>query len=369
MTEVPFNNLKRRYDTYKNVYDEAVLNVLQSGWYVLGKEGETFENLFSRYIHVPYVRGVGSGTDALMLALRALDIGTGDEVITSACTATPTVAAIVGVGAIPVFADIDESTYTIDSQSVRTVITNRTKAIMPIHLFGYPADMTSLQSIAQEYDLSLIEDCAQAHGAKVNGERVGTIGDIGAFSFYPTKNLGAFGDAGAVVTSSNDIAKRIQQLRNYGEVRKYENIESGFNSRLDEVQAAYLSVGIKFLDEWNARREEIARLYHDGLKNTPLVLPAVSEGGRERVWHLYVVQAEARDALAKHLQDRGVGTSVHYPMPVSAQAAYAHLGYTAQELPVTYGSMEKFLSLPLFPELTNEEVQYVIENIIDFYEK
>ncbi|PJF26279.1 MAG: erythromycin biosynthesis sensory transduction protein eryC1, partial [Phototrophicales bacterium] len=321
---VPFNRPSGAHAALMPDIDAAIRRVLDSGWYILGREVEAFEAEFAAYHGVKHAVGVGNGTDAIELALRAAGIGAGDEVITVAHTAVATVCAVERAGAKPVLVDIDLQTCTLDPVAAEAAITPRTRAIIPVHLYGQPADMPALAEIAARHHLLLIEDCAQAHGARLNGQLVGTWGHLAAFSFYPTKNLGAVGDGGAVLTDDDDYAQRLRRLRNYGQTSRYDHTERGINSRLDELQAAILRVKLPHLDAQNARRRQIACQYDAGLAefvNTPPQRP-----GAESVYHLYVVRHPARDALKARLADAGIGTLIHYPTPIHLQPAYCDLG-------------------------------------------
>ena len=366
---IRFVGLNKRYFLYKKEIDKAVERVLKSGWFILGKELGKFEENFAKYLSVKYVIGNNSGTDAIFLALKALGIGSGDEIITVANTATPTISAIRMAGAIPVFVDIDESNFNINPDLIEKKITSKTKAILPIHLYGYPADMGKIIKIAKKHKLKVVEDAAQAQCATYKNKLVGTIGDIGCFSFYPTKNLGAFGDAGAVVTKNKNLAEVIRQLRNYGEVSKYNNIREGVNSRLDEMQAAILNWGLKKLRLWNKKREILARIYLNELKGLPIVLPPNSDKDNGSVWHLFVIRSKERDELKSYLEDSGVETAIHYPKPIFEQPAYEFLDYYGNDLPVTKKVMSEILSLPLYPELNKKEVMQVCRAIKVFYAK
>jgi dTDP-4-amino-4,6-dideoxygalactose transaminase len=330
--------------------------VLESGWYILGPELEAFESAFAEYHGVRHAVGVANGTDAVELALRALGIGHGDEVITVSHTAVATVCAVERTGARPVLVDVDEATYTMDPAAAAAALTPRTKALLPVHLYGHPADMGPLAELAARHGLALVEDCAQAHGARCDGRRVGTIGHLAAFSFYPTKNLGAYGDAGAVLTDDPGLAQRVRSLRNYGQSRRYHHLEPGQNSRLDELQAALLRVKLAHLDEHNAIRRRLARTYSDRLSG---VITPVSRPGAEHVFHLYVVRHPQRDALMDALGKREVQTLIHYPIPVHLQPAYAHLGCSAGALPVTERITRQILSLPLYVGLDDGDVGLV----------
>jgi dTDP-3-amino-3,4,6-trideoxy-alpha-D-glucose transaminase len=353
---IPFNSLLPAYDLIAAEIETAVTRVLRSGSYILGSELESFEASFASYLGVKHAIGVASGTDAIELALRAADVGTGDEVITVSHTAVPTVCAVERAGATPVLVDIDPTTYTIDPRQVEAAITTRTAAILPFHLYGRPADMTALESIAKQHGLLLVEDCAQAHGARHRGRMVGSIGDLGAFSFYPTKNLGAFGDAGAVVTDDDEQAERLRRLRNYGQAKRYQHVEPGINSRLDELQAAILSVKLNHLDANNAIRQQIAAAYLETIEGVQLPKVDARDG---HVFHLFVVQHALRDRIRDWLDDRGVETAVHYPTPVHLQEAYRHLGRPEGSLPLTELCARQVFSLPMYVGLATEDVRRI----------
>jgi dTDP-4-amino-4,6-dideoxygalactose transaminase len=362
-TRVPFLDLKRHYRRYREEIDRAVFRVLEGGRYILGEELAAFEREFADACGVRHAVGVGSGTDALHLALRACGVGPGDAVITVPHTAIPTVCAIVAAGAKPVFIDIDPRTYTLDPERLRVHLqaqpaSSRAKAIIPVHLYGHPADLGPILQLAGEHGLKVIEDAAQAHGSAYAGRKVGSLGDAGCFSFYPTKNLGAYGDAGMVVTDSDEVARRVRMLRNYGEDAKDRNRLRGFNSRLDELQAAILRAKLKHLEAWVAARRGLARLYGEWLAQTPLVLPTEVPPAKHS-YHLYVVRSADRDRLRRHLRENGVSTGIHYPMPVHHQEAYRDLGYSTGDFPHAEEAAREVLSLPLYPELAEEEVRYV----------
>jgi dTDP-4-amino-4,6-dideoxygalactose transaminase len=345
---------------HKQEIDDAVRRVLESGWYILGDEVRAFEEEFANYLGVSHSVGVGSGTEALHLALVACGIGHGDEVVTVSHTAVATVAAIELAGATPVFVDIDPVTYTMDADLLESGITSKTKAVIPVHLYGHPANMEDILAIAREYGLCVIEDCAQAHGATYRGKRVGSFGDMACFSFYPTKNLGALGDGGAVVTSDPGLAEKVRLLREYGWAERYVSHIPGWNSRLDEVQAAILRVKLRYLDEDNSARTRLADLYVKGLSETALVLPRVREIA-VHVYHLFVVCAQDRDRLLEYLYSQNIGAAVHYPVPVHMQAAYARL--VVRRLPETERVASQILSLPIYPEMTENEVRSVIKAV------
>jgi dTDP-4-amino-4,6-dideoxygalactose transaminase len=342
----------------------AVRDAFDSMELVLGPNVRAFESELAAYCGAQHAIGVGSGTDALYLALRACDIGRGDEVITASNSFIATAAAIVFAGATPVFVDVDPGTQTIDPARIRAAITLKTKAIVPVHLFGQVADMPAILEIAQEHGLRVIEDACQAHGATCEGRPAGSIGDVAAFSFYMSKNLGAYGEAGAVTTNSNEIAERVRRLRDHGSVRKYEHLELGMNSRLDEVQAAVLRVKLRHLTEWNARRRQHAERYTAALDGLDIVLPTTRPGS-EHVFHLYVIQAPpgSRDTLQRTLAARGVATGIHYPVPIHQQPAMQRTIYGATDLPITEALAPLILSLPMYPELEDAQIQYVADCI------
>jgi dTDP-4-amino-4,6-dideoxygalactose transaminase len=357
---IPFNSLLPAHELIAAEMETAVTRVLRSGMYILGSELDSFESSFATYLGVKHAIGVASGTDAIELALRAADVGPGDEVITVSHTAVPTVCAVERAGAKPVLVDIDPNTYTIDARHVEAAINARTAAILPVHLYGRPCDMTALEAIAKRYRLLLIEDCAQAHGARHRGRMVGSIGHLGAFSFYPTKNLGAYGDAGAVVTDDDRLAHRLRRLRNYGQVKRYEHVESGINSRLDELQAAILSVKLAHLEENNAIRREIAAAYVEMVRGVQL---PTADRDDSHVFHLFVVQHRLRDQIRDWLDHRGIGTAVHYPTPVHLQEAYRHLGLREGSLPATELCARQVFSLPMYIGLSTEDVRQISEQV------
>jgi len=350
---VPFNDLKPQYAAIKDEVDAAIRGVLERGWYILGPEVEAFEAEFAAYCGARYAVGVGSGTEALHLALWACDLKPGDEVITVAHTAVPTINAISLTGARPVFVDVDPATRTMDPAAAAAAVTPRTRALLPVHLYGHPADMAPLQALAREHGLRLIEDAAQAHGAEYRGTRAGRLGDLAAFSFYPTKNLGAYGDGGMVVTDDAALAERVRLLRNYGQTDRYHHQIEGLNSRLDELQAAVLRVKLRHLDEWTAARRARAARYAARLAR---VAPPVEAPWARHVYHLYAVTVPRRAAVQEALAAEGIGTLVHYPIPAHLQPAYAHLGVPRGSLPVTERLADEVLSLPLYPELSLDQI-------------
>jgi dTDP-4-amino-4,6-dideoxygalactose transaminase len=348
-----------QYESIKDAIDSAIGEVVGSTRFVGGQLLDDFEREFASYCEARFAVGVANGTDALEIALRALGIGPGHEVITSAHTFIATAAAIVRSGATPVFVDIDPVTYTIDPGLVERAVTSRTKAILPVHLYGQPADMRALAEIARHRGLLLIEDAAQAHGAEHEAQRVGSIGHVACFSFYPGKNLGAYGDGGAITTNDAALAQRIAQLRDHGRATKYEHAVVGANSRLDAIQAAVLRVKLRHLDQWNRQRQQAAAWYGDLLRGSSFTTPRVSIGSTH-VYHLYVLLANDRDAVLSALERKGVSGGIHYPIPLHLQPALVHLKYRKGTLPHTESIASRVLSLPMFPEITREQVQKVV---------
>jgi dTDP-4-amino-4,6-dideoxygalactose transaminase len=365
VNSIPAFDLTQQYKLIGEEVGAKTLEVLASGCYINGAIVEQFEQQFSQYIGTTDCIGCNSGTDALYLALRALNIGAGDEVITTPFTFISTAGMISAVGATPVFVDIDVQTYNLDLNQIEAAITPRTKAIIPVHLFGHPVDMPRLMTIAQSHHLWVIEDAAQAVGATWNGARVGSIGHIGCFSFYPTKNLGACGDGGAVTTNDRAIAGRIRMLRNHGQQQRYTSEAVGVNSRLDALQAAVLSIKLKYLENWNGQRRAIATRYGEFLGHLPgIIAPQFSPG---HVWHQYTLRVEAsrRDTLRQKLQDQGIGSMVYYPVPLHLQPVYQDLGYSAGRLPIVEKLAWEVLSLPMFPELSQEQQERVLYGVKD----
>lgn len=364
--KIPFLNLKEPYEELQDELDTAYQRVMQSGWYILGEEVEAFEQEFAAYSGAKHCVGVGNGLEALHLILRAAGIGEGDEVIVPANTYIATWLAVSYAGATPVPVEPVKHTYNIDPDRIETAITPRTKAIMAVHLYGQPAEMDAINNIAARYGLRLFDDAAQAHGARYRGQRVGGLCDATGWSFYPGKNLGAFGDAGAVTTNDDELAERMRILRNYGSKVKYYNEVKGFNSRLDPLQAAFLRAKLPYLDEWNTRRQQIARLYMDALSvNSNLLLPFVSDWV-EPVWHLFVVRHPERDKLQKHLAEQGIGTLIHYPVPPHLQEAYQEMGIPEGSFPITEAIHREVLSLPIGPHLALADVRRVMDAIQEF---
>jgi len=356
---IPFLDLRAAYNEIQAEIEAAVFASLRFGWYIGGQDVDTFEHEYAAYTETQHCVGVANGLDALHLALRAMRIGAGDEVIVPSNTYIATWLAVSQCGAIPVPVEPLESTYNLDPGRIEAAITPRTRAILPVHLYGQPADLDPILSLARGYGLRVLEDAAQAHGARYRGKRIGGHGDVVAWSFYPGKNLGALGDAGAVTTNDPEIADRIRVLRNYGSRVKYVNEVQGYNSRLDPVQAAALRVKLKVLDAWNARRAKIAARYTAALADTDLVLPSVAAAA-DSVWHLYVVQHPQRDLLQRTLTEAGIGTLIHYPIPPHLQQAYAGAGFAAGQFPLAERMANHLLSLPMSPQLEDAEVDAVI---------
>jgi dTDP-4-amino-4,6-dideoxygalactose transaminase len=361
---IPAANPAAQYLSHQAEINAAIAAVLDGNRYILGPQTQAFEQEFAAYLGVAHAVGVGSGTEALHLALRACHIGAGDEVITVSHTAVATVSAIELAGAVPVLVDIDPVTYTIDPQLIERAITPRTKAIIPVHLYGGAAHLQPIVDLARKYDLKLIEDCAQAHGARYADRVVGSYGDVACFSFYPTKNLGAIGDGGLVATNDPQIAENLNLLRQYGWRERYVSEVAGWNTRLDELQAAILRVKLRYLDEDNAKRRALAAIYDEQLAGV-VTLPIELENTRH-VYHLYVIRYAQRDALMAFLRERGIGTAIHYPVPIHLQPAYRGRLGDAGSLPETEKAAREIVSLPMYPELSAEEVQTVAQAIREF---
>ena len=366
MMNIPFIDLNAQYQMIACEIQQAMLGVIEKSDFILGKELEAFEKEFAEYCGVKYAIGLDNGTSALEMALRAYDIGDGDEVITSAHTFIATASAIAFTGARPVLVDIDPETYNLNPNLIESTITDKTKAIMPVHIYGQTADMDKIMDIAQRYGLIVIEDACQAHGAKYKGNRVGSIGHAAAFSFYPGKNLGAYGDGGMLVTNDEEIEDKVKMLRNYGQKEKYNHLFLAYNRRLDNIQAAILRVKLKRLDNWNEARRCAAILYSELLADTDLILPYCASYA-EHIYHLYVIRTTKRDNLQTFLKTKGISTGIHYPIPVHQQKAYEYLKYNKGDLPITEQYASEFLSLPMFPEITEEQIYYIVENIKSFY--
>ncbi len=363
---VPFVDLKLQYQTISAEVNEAMQRVVANAEFILGDELECFEDEFAAYCGVPYAVGVDSGISTLELALRAYGIGAGDEVITVSHTFVATVSAIAVTGARPVLVDIDPATYNMDPAQLEAAITPRTKVILPVHLYGQPADMNAIMSIARYHRLVVIEDACQAHGAFYKDKRVGALGEAGCFSFYPAKNLGAYGDGGMFVTRDAEIAERVRMLRNYGQREKYEHVFLAYNRRLDNLQAAVLRVKLRHLDDWNAARQRAANQYGEWLNDVGDIALPHTAPDRTHVYHLYVIQHPQRDALMGHLRGCGIATGLHYPIPVHQQPCYEQLGARHSRLPATESVAPRLLSLPIYPEIEPEQIEHVCQSMCQF---
>jgi len=358
--DIPLVDLKAQYQAIKPEIDEAIQRVLDNTDFIQGEDVKAFEKEFARFCGAQEAIGVANGTEALHVALMACGVGPGDEVITTPFTFIATAEVISLVGARPVFVDIDPLTYNIDPSKIEAAITPRTRAIIPVHLYGRPADMDPINAIARRHNLKVIEDAAQAHGATYNGLPVGTLGDLACFSFYPGKNLGAYGDAGMVVTGDPEMARRVRLLKDHGRLEKYEHLVLGLNGRLDTLQAAILRVKLRYLNAWTARRRAIAALYRNLLADSDVRLPP-ADGAAQSVYHLFVLQTPQRESIRRALTARGIASGVHYPIPLHLQPAYRGLGHTIGDFPESERASETVVSLPLYPEMTDAQVQYVAE--------
>lgn len=357
---IPYQDLGRIHQGIQKELDAAYKRVMESQWFIKGKEDEQFEKKFASYCGANFCVGVGNGLEAIRLILCAYGIGKGDEVIVPANTYIATVLAVTEVGATPIFVDADIETLNIDISRIESSITKKTRAILVVHLYGRVVDTKKVCELAKKYSLKVIEDAAQAHGAMLNGKKVGVLGDAAAFSFYPGKNLGALGDAGAVVTNDMELAEKVKAYANYGSQKKYENIYKGYNSRLDEMQAAFLSVKLNYLDKWNEERRKIALLYSSKIKNEKIKLPSIPEDKKEHVFHIYPILVEDRENFINYMNKNGVGTLVHYPVPIVEQKAYKEYQGEIEKYPVTKRICEQEVSLPLFPGMMEEEINRVI---------
>lgn len=364
--QVPFIDLKLQYRTIADEISAAITPVLTNADFILGKELDLFEQEFAAYCGVRCAVGVDSGLSALELCLRALDIGPGHEVITASHTFIATVSAISFAGARPVLVDINPDTYTLDHRQLEAAVTTRTKAIIPVHLYGQPADMNEIVRVAVKYGLHVVEDACQSHGAIYHGRRVGGLGTAACFSFYPGKNLGAYGDGGMLVTNNIDLADKVRMLRNYGQSDKYRHVFLAYNRRLDTIQAAVLRVKLRHLDAWNRNRVNLAKLYDELLKGSGDVTLPPCAPGRTHVYHLYVIRHPNRNRLQAHLKKQGIETGLHYPVPVHLQPCYSGFGWLPGSLPVSEEAARSVLSLPMFPEMTYEQVEYVCNAITEF---
>lgn len=361
--KIPFLDFARFHQPIRASLDAAYKRTVDSSWFITGQELAAFEDEFARYCQVKHCIGVGNGLDAIHLLLRAYGIGPGDEVIVPSNTFIATWLAVTQCGATPVPVEPDIRTHNIDASKIAAALTTRTRAIMPVHLYGQPADMEAINCLAHEHGLIVIEDAAQSQGARYKGKISGSLAHAAATSFYPGKNLGALGDGGAVTTDDDAIAAKVRELRNYGSTVKYKHDIIGYNSRLDELQAAFLRAKLTVLDEWNAERRRIASLYYELLGDAGVILPEVPEGITP-VWHLFVIRSSARDALKAHLESRGIGTVIHYPIPPHRQPCYQE--YASYDLPIAQQLAGEVVSLPVFPGLTTEEIEYIVETIKNF---
>jgi dTDP-4-amino-4,6-dideoxygalactose transaminase len=361
---IPLVDLKAQFESIESQVLDEFKSILDNMSLFLGPNVQEFEKKFAQYLGVAHARGVGSGTEALELALRAAEVGAGDEVITVSHTFFATVEAICSVGARPVFVDIDPETCLMQVDSIEQVVTSRTKAIIPVHLYGQMVDMDSVMSIARQHDLKVIEDACQAHGAEQHGRKAGSIGDVGCFSFYCSKNLGSYGEAGAVVTESDEIAGKLELLRNHGQKTKYEHVLMGFNSRIDEFQAAVLRIKLPLLDGWNRRRRELAGYYTELLNDQDITCPSI-QPGNTHVFHLYVIQTRSRDRLFDKLRNAGVGCGIHYKIPCHLQPPLLEMGCRKGDLPVTEAVCDRVISLPVYPEMNETQVEYIRDRIAE----
>ena len=363
--KIPLVDLKAQYLSIKQEVDEAIQRVVNNCNFIMGNEVKEFEEEFAGFCSAKHAIGVSSGTDALFLALKAIDIQPGDEVITVPNTFIATTEAITMTGGKIKFVDISEETYNIDTNQIESAITNKTKAILPVHLYGQPSDMDPILEIANRHNLRVIEDAAQAHGAEYKNQRVGALGDIGIFSFYPGKNLGAYGDAGALVTNDPKIAQKISMLRNHGRIKKYEHDYEGYNCRMDTLQAAVLQVKLKHLDSWNEARRNHGNMYKRFLQDADVILPREQEGSKH-IYHIFAIRFLNRDALLKKLKEDGIGVGIHYPIPLHLQPAYKYLGHKAGDFPITEKCTEEIISLPMYPELDKEKIEKIARAIKEF---
>ncbi|MDO8638385.1 MAG: DegT/DnrJ/EryC1/StrS family aminotransferase [Candidatus Daviesbacteria bacterium] len=363
---INFVDLRRQYKSIKSEIDSAIKNILTSSQFILGSDCIEFEKEFAKFVGVKYAVGVGNGLSALELGMRALDIGEGDEVLTPANSFIASSEAVSFTGAKPILVDCLEDTFNMNVDQAEKLITKRTKAIMPVHLYGQVADMGKVLKLAKKYKLYVVEDACQAHGASYKNQKAGSFGDFAAFSFYPGKNLGAYGDGGIIVTNSKNVWDKIHLLRNYGQTEKYIHQSLGWNSRLDNLQAAILRVKLKKLEKWNMSRLNNARLYNRCLEGLPVITPKIFPN-YQHIFHLYVIRVKNRDKLAKYLSSKGVSTVMHYPLPIHLQPAYKDLGYKQGDFPITEKLADEILSLPMYPELKENEIKYICQQIAVFY--
>ena len=364
---IPFHYFDREYEELKYQYTEALSKVGSKGNYILGEELENFEKEFANYCGAKYCIGVGNGLDALTFSLLASGVEKGDEVIVPANTYIATFLAVSRVGARPVPVEPDPFTFCINPDNIKQVVNSRTKVIMPVHLYGRPADMDRIIELSEQLSLKVITDAAQAHGAKYKDKIIGSFGNAECFSFYPTKNLGAFGDGGAVVTNDEELFNKIRLLRNYGQEKKYVSAVKGFNSRLDELQAAFLRIKLRHLNEWNARRETIAIFYNNAFNKTPIKIPQINKDSHSN-WYVYPIMVSERERFVEYMRHHSITTAIHYPIPPHLQPAYSDLGYGVGSFPITESISKKIVSLPIDPFIKAEEMEYVTENVLNFYE-
>lgn len=368
MKNIPLVDLKVQYQNIKSEVNSAIKGVLESTHYILGEEVKRFEKKFAKFTDSKYAVGVSSGLSALELGMRALGIGPDDEVITPVNSFIASSSAISFTGAKPVLVDCEETSFNIDPKKIEEKITTKTKAIMPVHLYGRPAGIDQILKIAKKYKLYILEDACQAHGAKYKGKKVGSIGTFGAFSFYPGKNLGAYGDGGIITTNDEKLTQAVRSMRNYGQAKKYHHEFLAWNSRLDTIQATVLLVKLKYLNTWNKARLKNAYIYNKLLKGLPVITPEISEDSTH-VFHLYIIRTTKRDQLADYLNKNGISTGLHYPIPIHLQEAYKTLGYSKGDFPVAEKMASEILSLPMFPELKESEIEYITEHIKKYFKK
>jgi dTDP-4-amino-4,6-dideoxygalactose transaminase len=362
---IPFVDLHRQYVSIKTEIDKAITEVIRDTAFIGGKRITEFENEFAKWLGVKHCIGCANGTDSIEILLQAMEIGVGDEVIVPAISWISTSEAVSAVGATPIFVDIDEETYTIDVIKIEEKISSKTKAIIPVHLYGHPADMPKIMEIAEKYNLKVLEDCAQAHGAKIEGQRVGTFGHAASFSFYPGKNLGAYGDAGGMTTNDDQIAQIARRIANHGQEGKHNHLMEGRNSRLDGLQAAILTVKLPHLNSWVDLRNRVAQIYLNGLDSDKFSLPNV-KSGLDHAWHLFVFRTEDRKNLMRYLKENGVETAIHYPTALPFLPCYENRNFSPMDFPVAYEFQHKILSIPMFPELEDSEIEWVIKLLNEF---
>ncbi len=361
--QVQFIDFRKQYEAIKDEIDVGLKKVFEKGDFILGKEAQDFEEEFAQYCEAQYAVGVNSGTDALYLALAALDVKVGDEVILPAFTFIATALCISYAGAKPVFVDIEPETYNLDPKKLKKAITKKTKAIIPVHIYGQAADMNEILAIAKENKLKVVEDAAQAHGAKYEGRKIGSLGEVACFSFYPTKGLGAFGDAGMIVTKDKSIYEKAKMLRDYGRIGRYEHKVKGYNSRLDTIQAVILSAKLKYLDEWNAMRDEKAAYYCQLLKSSDGVKTPTIKPNRTHVFQTFAIRIKNRNKICEALNQRGIGTLIHYPIPLHLQEAYKELGHKRGDFPISELIADEILSLPMFPHISKKQIEFVCDQL------